>query len=133
MGVVYRARHTVLHHTVAVKMILASAHAAHAEVVRFLAEAEAIAAVRHPNVVRVYDLGHADARPYFVMEYVEGGNLAHLLTAGPLAPRTAAELLEPVARGVQAAHEADIVHRDLKPANILLQVEGHKVECRKVE
>jgi serine/threonine protein kinase/WD40 repeat protein len=123
MGVVYRARHTKLRQTVAVKMILASEHATDTEVVRFLAEAEAIAAVKHSNVVRVNDLGSANGRPYFVMEYVNGGNLAQRLKAGRIAPRDAARLLEPVARGVQAAHEADIVHRDLKPANILLQVE----------
>jgi serine/threonine protein kinase/WD40 repeat protein len=133
MGVVYKARHAALRHTVAVKMILASAHAAPVEVARFLAEAEAIAAVKHPNVVQVYDLSPAGERPYFVMEYVEGGSLARLLKSDRLAPRTAAELLEPVARGVQAAHDAGIVHRDLKPANILLGVESQKVESRKVE
>jgi serine/threonine protein kinase/WD40 repeat protein len=121
MGVVYKARHTALHHTVAIKMILASAHASPGEVVRFLAEAEAVAAVKHPNVVQVYDLGNSDSRPYFVMEYVEGGNLAsRLKSGGPLTPTAAAELIEAVARGMQAAHDAGIVHRDLKPANILI-------------
>jgi WD40 repeat protein/tRNA A-37 threonylcarbamoyl transferase component Bud32 len=128
MGVVYRARHRTLHHTVAIKMILASAHAAPAEVARFLAEAEAIAAVKHPNVVQVYDLDCSGPLPYFVMEYVEGGNLARRLGAERLAPRTAAALLEAVTRGVQAAHDAGIVHRDLKPANILLHVERRTAE-----
>jgi WD40 repeat protein len=120
MGVVYRARHRTLHHRVAVKMILAADRATPAEVARFLAEAEASAAVRHPNVVPVFDLGCADGRPYLVLEYVPGGTLAARLKSGPLAPRAAAELLEPVARGVQAAHDAGIVHRDLKPGNVLL-------------
>ncbi len=121
MGVVYKARHAALHHTVAIKMILTSTHASPGEVARFVAEAEAIAAVKHPNVVQVYDLGNSEGRPYFVMEFVEGGNLASLLkTDKPLAPTRAAALIEAVARGVQAAHDAGIVHRDLKPANILL-------------
>ena len=120
MGVVYKARHAALRHAVAVKMILTSAHASPGEVARFVAEAEAIAAVTHPNVVQVYDLGEADGQPYFVMEYVAGGNLAGLLKGGPLPPTRAAALIEAVARGVQAAHDAGIVHRDLKPANILL-------------
>jgi eukaryotic-like serine/threonine-protein kinase len=129
MGVVYRARHAALRHTVAIKMILASAHAAPGEVARFVAEAEAVAAVKHPNVVQVFDLGATDGpgpdagRPYFVMEYVDGGSLAALLKdSGSLAPRAAAELIEAVARGVHAANDAGIVHRDLKPANILLAV-----------
>src|SRR5947209_1971827 len=60
MGIVYKARHTALHHTVAIKMILTSAYASPGEVARFVAEAEAIAAVKHPNVVQVYDLGDSD-------------------------------------------------------------------------
>ncbi|MBN9121759.1 MAG: serine/threonine protein kinase [Planctomycetes bacterium] len=127
MGVVYKARHVALRHTVAIKMILASAHAAPGEVARFVAEAEAVAAVKHPNVVQVFDLGVTDGpgpdagRPYFVMEFVDGDNLAGFLKdSGPLDPRTVAELIAAVARGVSAANDAGIVHRDLKPANILL-------------
>lgn len=121
MGVVYKGRQVALNRTVALKMILASAYAAPGEVTRFLAEAEAIAAVKHPNVVEVYDLGDFNGRPYFVMEFVEGGNLAaRIKTNGPLASEAAAELIASVAFGVQAAHDAGIVHRDLKPANILL-------------
>lgn len=133
MGVVYKARHLALRRTDAVKMILASAHATPGEVTRFMAEAEAIAAVKHPNVVQVYGLGDAEGRPYFVMELVEGGNLATLLKDGaPLAPTVAAELIADVAFGVQAAHEAGIVHRDLKPANILLAVgSGSSVDNKK--
>ena len=123
MGVVYKAKHTGLHHTVAIKMILASAHASAGELARFLAEAEAIAAVKHPNVVQVFDLGDADGRPFFVMEYVAGGNLAARLKDAHLDPATAARLIEAVARGVQTAHEEGIVHRDLKPLNILLTPE----------
>lgn len=131
MGVVYKARQVSLNRTVALKMILASAYAAPGEVARFLAEAEVIAAVKHPNVVEVYDLGDFNGRPYFVMEFVEGGNLAaRIKTNGPLAPDVAAELIATVAFGVQAAHDAGIVHRDLKPANILLSVDsGQQITC----
>src|SRR5262245_2273197 len=121
MGVVYKAKHLKLNRIVALKMILAADRAAAGEVVRFLAEAEAIASVKHPNVVQVHDLGDANGLPFFVMEYVDGGSLSALLKEkGKLAPEAAAELLEAVARGIQAAHDASIVHRDLKPANILL-------------
>jgi serine/threonine protein kinase len=128
MGVVYKARHATLRHAVAIKMILASAHAAPAEVARFVAEAEAVATIKHPNVVQVFDLGvtpgpgpDAD-RPYFVMECVEGGNLSAYLkdVGGKMTPEAAAGLIEAVARGVHAANDAGIVHRDLKPGNILI-------------
>jgi WD40 repeat protein len=125
MGIVYKAKHAALRHTVAIKMILASAHAATSEVARFVAEAEAIAGIKHPNVVQVFDLGVAEGpdagRPYFVMEFVDGGNLAaHLKATGRMTPRSAAQLIGAVARGVHAANDVGIVHRDLKPANILL-------------
>ncbi|QJW96320.1 WD40 repeat domain-containing serine/threonine protein kinase [Frigoriglobus tundricola] len=133
MGVVYLARHTVLRHAVAIKMILMAEHASAGEVARFVGEAEAVAAVRHPNVVQVYDLGEVPGRPYFVMEYVAGGTLARRIkTGGALAPLDAAALIEGVARGVQAAHDTGIVHRDLKPGNILLGVESQNVESRNV-
>ncbi|MBM3981467.1 MAG: serine/threonine protein kinase, partial [Planctomycetes bacterium] len=128
MGVVYKAKHAGLRHAVAIKMILSAARASAGEVARFLAEAEAIALVKHPNVVQVFDLGEADGRPYFVMEYVAGGTLADLLKAGRLDPARAAVLVEAVARGVQAAHEQDIVHRDLKPGNVLLQIEDFRLK-----
>lgn len=129
MGVVYKARQVALNRTVALKMVgTGRERVAPPELARFLAEAEAVAAVRHPNVVEVYDSGqlpephpHAPPRPYYAMEYVAGGSLAARLKAGgPLAPADAAALMTAVARGVHAAHEAGIVHRDLKPANILL-------------
>ncbi|MCI0704611.1 MAG: serine/threonine-protein kinase [Planctomycetia bacterium] len=135
MGVVFRARHIKLNRIVALKMILAADRAAPGEVARFLAEAEAVAAVKHPNVVQVYDSGDADGLPFFAMEFVDGGTLSTLLKdKGSLPPTLAAELLEAVARGVQAAHDAGIVHRDLKPGNILLSAErGTRNAERKTE
>lgn len=121
MGVVYKARQIKLNRAVALKMVLAGGHANPVEIARFVTEAEAVAAVRHPNVIQVFDSGEADGHPYMAMEYLEGGSLAQSLRAsGKVPPRAAAELVLKVARGVQAAHDRGIVHRDLKPHNILL-------------
>jgi eukaryotic-like serine/threonine-protein kinase len=91
---------------------------------RFWAEAEVMAAVKHPNVVQVYELGEHDGRPFMAMEFVPGGSLEKRLESGPSAPRVAAELLAKIAVGVSAAHELGIVHRDLKPGNVLLAADG---------
>ncbi len=120
MSVVYKARQVHLNRIVALKMILAGGHAATTDHVRFLAEAEAIAAVKHPGIVQVYDFGTLDGLPYFSLEFCEGGSLAGKLAESPLPPDEAARLAEQVARAVQAAHEKGIVHRDLKPGNVLL-------------
>jgi hypothetical protein len=120
MGVVYRARQFQLQRVVALKVILAGGHAGAEERVRFLAEAEAIARVRHPGIVQVFDFGTHQGMPYFTLEFCEGGSLADRLAGAPLPPREAARLVEQVARAVAAAHAQGIVHRDLKPANVLL-------------
>lgn len=120
MGVVYRARQLKLNRIVALKMLLSGAHADPRELVRFLGEGEAVAAVKHPHVVQVYDVGESDGRPFLALECLEGGSLSgHLRTAGKLGPRDAAELVMKIALGVQAAHDHGIVHRDLKPHNVL--------------
>lgn len=134
MGVVYAARQVSLNRRVALKTIRTTVGASAADVRRFLAEAEVLAAVRHPNVVQVFECGVSrpergsddDAFPYIALELVAGGTLARLLhDRGRLEPRDAAALLAAVADGVQTAHEAGIVHRDLKPANILLDTGAH--------
>ena len=124
MGVVYKARHLRLGRLVALKMALAGSYAGPRERERFRREAEAVAALRHPNVVQVYDVGDADGRPYFTMEFMEGGSLAHQLTGTPQPARQAAQLLATLAGAVQAAHESGVVHRDLKPGNVLLAADG---------
>ncbi len=124
MGVVYKAREVRLNRIVAVKMILAG-DLAHADsVTRFLAEAETVARLRHPNVVQIYAIGDHDDRPYVEFEYVEGGNLDSQVDGNPWAPPRAAELIEVLSRAVQEAHRQGIVHRDLKPANILMTADG---------
>ncbi|HEX8915877.1 MAG TPA: serine/threonine-protein kinase, partial [Humisphaera sp.] len=124
MGVVYRAVDLRLRRPVALKMILSGEYASRAEQARFLREARAVAALRHPHVVQVYDADEHGGRPYYTMELVEGGTLAARLGGAPLPPADAAALLEPLADAVHAAHEAGIVHRDLKPGNVLLDARG---------
>jgi serine/threonine-protein kinase len=124
MGVVFRARHLRLGRVVALKMLLAGAHAGRHERERFQREALAVARLRHPNVVQIHDIGEADGRPYFTMELVEGGSLAQKLAGTPQPARQAAALVATLAGAVQAAHQAGIIHRDLKPANILLGADG---------
>jgi serine/threonine-protein kinase len=124
MGIVFRARHLRLNRPVALKMLLAGEYAGPRERGRFQREAEAVAALRHPNVVQVYDVGEADGRPYFTMEFVEGGSLTQRLAGSPQPARSAATLVATLAAAMQMAHQSGIVHRDLKPSNVLLARDG---------
>jgi eukaryotic-like serine/threonine-protein kinase len=124
MGVVYRALQTRLNREVALKMILAGDHADPNTLARFVAEAGTIARLQHPNIVQIYGIGDWEGRPYLQLEYVEGGSLASRLDGTPWPPRSAAKLLEHLARAAAEAHRLGIVHRDLKPANILMTASG---------
>jgi tetratricopeptide (TPR) repeat protein len=124
MGVVYQAWQTDLGRMVALKMILSGAHAGPQELARFRAEAEAVGRLQHPNIVQIYDVGEHEGRPYFALEYVEGGSLERQLAGTPQPAREAAGLVETLARAAHHAHTRGIVHRDLKPANVLLQAPG---------
>jgi serine/threonine protein kinase len=128
MGVVYKARQVSLNRMVAVKMISSGAYAGPAERARFRTEAEAAARLRHPNIVQIYEVGSIDGMPYLSLEYMDGGSLAQAMNGTPLPPRAAAELVELLARTVQAAHQQGILHRDLKPANVLLQIADGKLQ-----
>jgi predicted Ser/Thr protein kinase len=124
MGVVYRARQAGLNRLVALKMILSGEFAGENEISRFRDEAEAVARLQHPNIVQIYEVGEQGGRPFFSLEYVDGGNLDDRLDGSPHPAAQAAQLVETLARAVHAAHERGIVHRDLKPANILLTRDG---------
>jgi serine/threonine-protein kinase len=106
---------------VALKMLLAGAYAAPHDLARFQREAEAVAGLRHPNIVQVHDVGDHEGRPYFTMEFVEGDSLGQKLAGTPQPAGQAAALVATLAAAVQAAHDGGIVHRDLKPTNVLLQ------------
>jgi WD40 repeat protein len=138
MGVVYQARQKGLGRLVALKMVLAGAHAGPDGQARFLAEARSLARLQHPNIVQIHEVGEAPRPdglpagpagpamlPFFSLEYVEGGALDRLLAGAPQDPRQAAALVEILARAVHYAHERGIVHRDLKPANVLLTADGN--------
>jgi hypothetical protein len=124
MGVVYQARQVKLQRLVALKMILAGAHAGADQLHRFRTEAEAVARLQHPHIVQIFEVGEHGGLPYFSLEYVAGGSLAGKLNGTPLPPAEAVRLVETLAWAMQAAHEQGIVHRDLKPANVLLSTDG---------
>jgi len=121
MGIVYRAKHLAMKRTVAIKMLPPHEKVDPLDVARFCTEAEAVAAIKHPYVVQVFEFAIHDSYPYMAMEYLPGGSLCAKLSEldGPMPPDDAAELIEKLARGVQAAHAQGIVHRDLKPGNVL--------------
>ena len=125
MGEVWKARQVKLNRTVALKMVLGGRRVGPKDLIRFLAEAEAVAAIRHPHVVQVFEYGDAAGRPFLAMEYLPGGSLTdRLRRATRLAPAAAAALVASLADAVQAAHDQGIVHRDLKPANVLFDEAG---------
>jgi protein kinase-like protein len=119
MGVVYRAYHSQLERTGAVKVMQALSPDAD-NVARFRHEAQAIAKLRHPNIVDVYDFGEFDGTPYMIVEYVPGGSLSSRMSHGPLDQATALKYLRGIAAGLDYAHQHGVVHRDVKPANVLL-------------
>lgn len=128
MGVVYRARQRELKRTVAIKVLAAALLDDEEEdhIGRFFREGHVLAALKHPGIVQVYESGSLrDGTPFFIMEHVEGADLAHYLKSQGKIP--SAELL-PIAiqitEALHAAHVAGIIHRDIKPANLLLSVQG---------
>jgi tetratricopeptide (TPR) repeat protein len=125
MGVVYQARDVRLNRIVALKMLLTGAHAGPIDRIRFQIEAEAVATLQHPNIIKIHEVGEKDGCPYLAFEFLEGQSLDRYLTAHILPARTAAEMIETLARAIHCAHQRGIVHRDLKPGNIFMSPEGH--------
>jgi Tol biopolymer transport system component len=121
MGEVYRAKDARLGRTVAVKVLPTSFAADHERLQRFAQEARSAAALNHPNILSIFDIGDGQsASPYVVSELLEGETLRDRLRNGPLPMRKAIEYALQTARGLAAAHEKGIVHRDLKPENLFI-------------
>jgi WD40 repeat protein/tetratricopeptide (TPR) repeat protein len=124
MGVVFQAQDTQLNRLVALKMILAAEYADREALLRFQAEAKAVARLQHPHIVQIYEIGEEQGRPYFALEYLDGGTLRANTKGLPQPPRVAASIVRPLAEAIHYAHRQGIIHRDLKPANILLTADG---------
>ncbi len=124
MGIVYRARHKRLDRVVALKVLLSGEHASEAEIRRFTREAQALARLRHPNIVPIYDIGEVGGRHYFTMDFVEGTTLSKVLGERQLTVTESLGIIEQIADAASAAHGRGVIHRDVKPSNIMLDPEG---------
>jgi eukaryotic-like serine/threonine-protein kinase len=127
MGVVFKARHRALGRDVAVKFLRDAQRVEPGRRERFIQEARAIAKLRHPHLVELYEFGQVPdasggtSQPYLVLEYVSGGSLSNHLRGSPQPPAEAARLVATLADAIHYAHQQGVIHRDLKPANVLLQ------------
>src|SRR5262245_18253585 len=124
MGVVWKAEDTVLHRTVAIKVLPADLALDEERRRMFLDEARLAASVAHGNIVQVHELGREGDLDFIVMEYVEGQPLNKLLHGRPLVADKVADWVLQVAQGLARAHRKGLIHRDLKPANLLVTPEG---------
>jgi eukaryotic-like serine/threonine-protein kinase len=124
MGEVYRARDTRLERDVAVKILPESFAGDRERLRRFEQEARAVAALNHPNILAIHDIGEQGGAPYLVSELLEGESLREVLDRGALPVRKAVEYGVQIAHGLAAAHEKGIVHRDLKPENVFVTSGG---------
>jgi serine/threonine protein kinase/tricorn protease-like protein len=120
MGEVFRARDTKLQREVALKVLPDRLARDPDALARFEREARAVAALSHPNILAIHDLGRDEGAAYAVMELLEGETLRERLAGGALPQRKALEIAREIAQGLAAAHEKGIVHRDLKPENVFL-------------
>src|SRR5258708_3911888 len=120
MGEVWRARDTRLNRTVALKVLPAGMASDPSRRQRFEQEARALAALNHPNIVAVYDIGHSEGLSYIVSELVDGESLRKTIDRGPLPSRKLIDVAVQTAEALAAAHALGIVHRDLKPENIMV-------------
>lgn len=125
MGVVYKAKHVGLDRLVALKMIRLDCAVSSANAQRFRNEIESIAALDHPHIVPIFDVGEHDGQLFYTMPLLDGGNLSKQLATWPKQPRQAVVMVVALARALHHAHERGILHRDVKPSNILLDSKGH--------
>jgi serine/threonine protein kinase/Tol biopolymer transport system component len=124
MGEVWKAKDTRLDRLVAVKVLPEHLAKSLEALARFEREAKAVAALNHPNITGIFDIGNSDGVAYVAMELLEGESLRTRLESGPLPPRKATELAIQMAQGLAAAHEKGVVHRDLKPDNLWITRDG---------
>jgi RND family efflux transporter MFP subunit len=125
MGAVYKALHTKLDRTVAIKILTRARAGDQRAIARFEREMKAVGRFDHPHIVRAYDAREIDGAPVLVMEYVEGMDLGRMVQRlGPLPVAEACELVRQAAEGLQYIHEHGLVHRDLKPSNLILTSQG---------
>ncbi len=124
MGIVYKARQSGLDRLVALKILPPQSGSDPAFAERFTREARALARLSHPGIVAVYDFGQTDGLYYFIMEFVDGMNLRHLLREARLTPAEAVKIVPQICDALQYAHDQNVVHRDIKPENLLLDKKG---------
>ena len=127
MGVVYKAHHNTLGREVALKLILSGEFASENDVRRFHLEAESAAALDHPGIVPIYEIGQQDGHHFFTMKFIDGGSLSDKMSQYRESTRDFVTLLIQVAEAIDYAHRRGILHRDLKPANILLDQDDEPV------
>lgn len=125
-GIAYRAFDLNLKRNVALKVLRLDDPA---QQQRLLREAEAAAALQHPGIVRIYQVGQHQGRPFLVMELIEGESLEAKLRSGPLAIKTCLQLITAIGEAVEAAHQQNIIHRDLKPGNVLIDRDEQPYVC----
>ncbi len=124
MGVVYKARQKTLNRLVALKLLAPERVGDTKFAERFTREAQALAALNHPNIVTIHDFGQAGGFYFLLMEYVDGLNLRQLLRTRKFTPEEALAIVPPLCDALQFAHDRGIVHRDIKPENLLLDKDG---------
>ncbi|UCF39321.1 MAG: serine/threonine protein kinase, partial [Acidobacteriota bacterium] len=125
MGVVYLAKDTRLDREVAIKFLPTGYFGDRVAEKRFEREAKAAAALSHPHICMIHDVGEHEEQPFLVMERLRGQTLKHRLDEGPIELYKALKLATQIAAALQAAHAQGIIHRDIKPANIFITTEGY--------
>ena len=120
MGELYLARDPTLDRRVALKFLSKKLEQNEIAKKRFVREAKSAAALDHPYICKIYEIGEAEGRPFIAMEYVRGETLEHRIARGPLPLGEAQRIACEIAEALETAHQEGIVHRDLKPANIML-------------